>query len=64
MVSEIDLICALQAAMGEGHEVTTMEDAAPRDTVFVTATGNLDVITGRPHARHEGSRRRLQHRPL
>jgi adenosylhomocysteinase len=44
MVSEIDPICALQAAM-EGFEVTTMEDAAPRADIFVTATGNLDVIT-------------------
>jgi adenosylhomocysteinase len=44
MVSEIDPICALQAAM-EGYEVTTMEDAAPRADIFVTATGNKDVIT-------------------
>ncbi|OYX11303.1 MAG: adenosylhomocysteinase, partial [Rhizobiales bacterium 32-66-8] len=44
MVSEVDPICALQAAM-EGYEVTTMEDAAPRADIFVTATGNLDVIT-------------------
>jgi adenosylhomocysteinase len=44
MVSEIDPICALQAAM-EGYEVTTMEDAAPRADIFVTATGNVDVIT-------------------
>ena len=44
MVSEIDPICALQAAM-EGYEVTTMEDAAPRGDIFVTATGNVDVIT-------------------
>src|SRR5689334_2867182 len=44
IVSEIDPICALQAAM-EGYEVTTMEEAAPRADIFVTATGNLDVIT-------------------
>src|SRR5512145_401643 len=44
MVSEIDPICALQAAM-EGYEVTTMEDAATRADIFVTCTGNLDVIT-------------------
>jgi adenosylhomocysteinase len=44
LVSEIDPICALQAAM-EGYEVTTMEDAAPRADIFVTATGNVDVIT-------------------
>ncbi|HEX2380960.1 MAG TPA: adenosylhomocysteinase [Methyloceanibacter sp.] len=44
MVSEIDPICALQASM-EGYEVATMEDAAPRADIFVTATGNKDVIT-------------------
>jgi adenosylhomocysteinase len=44
MVSEIDPICALQAAM-EGYEVTTMDDAASRADIFCTATGNLDVIT-------------------
>jgi adenosylhomocysteinase len=44
MVSEVDPICALQAAM-EGYEVVTMEDAAPRADIFVTATGNVDVIT-------------------
>ncbi len=44
MVSEVDPICALQAAM-EGYEVTTMEDAILRADIFVTATGNKDVIT-------------------
>jgi adenosylhomocysteinase len=44
MVSEVDPICALQAAM-EGYEVVTMEDAAPRADIFVTCTGNVDVIT-------------------
>jgi adenosylhomocysteinase len=44
MVSEVDPICALQASM-EGYEVTTMEDAAQRADIFVTATGNVDVIT-------------------
>jgi adenosylhomocysteinase len=44
MVTEIDPICALQAAM-EGYEVVTMEDAAPQGDIFVTATGNVDVIT-------------------
>jgi adenosylhomocysteinase len=44
MVTEADPICALQAAM-EGFEVVTMEDAAPRADIFVTATGNIDVIT-------------------
>ena len=44
MVTEIDPICALQAAM-EGYEVVTMEEAATRADIFVTATGNMDVIT-------------------
>jgi adenosylhomocysteinase len=44
MVTEIDPICALQAAM-EGYEVVTMEEAAPKGDIFVTATGNVDVIT-------------------
>jgi adenosylhomocysteinase len=44
LVTEADPICALQAAM-EGYEVVTMEDAAPRGDIFVTATGNVDVIT-------------------
>jgi adenosylhomocysteinase len=43
-VTEVDPICALQAAM-EGYEVVTMEDAAPKADIFVTATGNVDVIT-------------------
>lgn len=45
LVTEIDPICALQAAM-EGYEVTTMEDAASRGDIFVTATGCCDVICG------------------
>ncbi len=44
LVTEADPICALQAAM-EGYEVVTMENAAPRADIFVTATGNVDVIT-------------------
>jgi len=44
MVAEIDPICALQAAM-EGYQVVTMEDAAPIADIFVTATGNKDIIT-------------------
>ncbi len=44
LITEIDPICALQAAM-EGYEVTTMDAAAPRGDIFVTATGNKDVIT-------------------
>src|ERR1035438_1638617 len=56
LVSEIDPICALQAAM-EGYEVVTMEEAAPRADIFVTATGNVDVIT----IEH---RRKPQHRAI
>ena len=44
LVTEVDPICALQAAM-EGYEVVTMDTAAPRGDIFVTATGNVDVIT-------------------
>ena len=44
MITEIDPICALQAAM-EGFEVVTMEQAAPLADIFVTATGNCDIIT-------------------
>ena len=44
LVTEIDPICALQAAM-EGYQVVTMEQAAPQGDIFVTATGNVDVIT-------------------
>jgi adenosylhomocysteinase len=44
LVTEIDPICALQACM-EGFEVVTMEDGAPQGDIFVTTTGNIDVIT-------------------
>ncbi len=44
LITEVDPICALQAAM-DGYEVTTMEDASKRADIFVTATGNVDVIT-------------------
>ena len=44
VVTEIDPICALQAAM-EGYEVVTMEEAASVGDIFVTTTGNIDVIT-------------------
>ena len=46
LVTEIDPICALQAAM-EGYEVVTMEDALPLGDIYVTCTGNCDVITGK-----------------
>jgi len=45
LVTEIDPICALQAAM-EGYQVVTMEDALPQGDIYVTCTGNCDVITG------------------
>ncbi len=44
VVTEIDPICALQAAM-QGYEVNTMDEMAPKADIFVTATGNVDVIT-------------------
>ena len=44
IVTEIDPICALQATM-EGYQVLTMEDAASQGDIFVTATGNVDIIT-------------------
>jgi adenosylhomocysteinase len=44
MITEIDPVCALQAAM-EGYQVVTMEEAAPIADIFVTATGNKDVVT-------------------
>ncbi|MEY3807164.1 MAG: hypothetical protein RI893_140 [Pseudomonadota bacterium] len=44
LITEIDPICALQAAM-EGYRVVTMEDAAPMANIFVTATGNFNIIT-------------------
>jgi adenosylhomocysteinase len=49
-IAEIDPICALQAAM-EGYRVVTMDDACDKGDIFVTATGNIDVIT------HEHMRR-------
>ncbi|MEZ5666342.1 MAG: adenosylhomocysteinase [Alphaproteobacteria bacterium] len=44
MITEIDPICALQAAM-EGYQVVTMDEAAPQGDIFVTATGNVDILT-------------------
>ncbi len=45
LITEIDPICALQAAM-EGYEVTTMDEAASLGDIFITSTGNVDVVTG------------------
>ena len=50
MVSEIDPICALQACMA-GYQVTTIEDALETADIFVTTTGNKDIITTGTSAR-------------
>ena len=62
-VTEIDPINALQAAM-EGYRVVTMDYAADKADIFVTTTGNKDVITHDHMAEDEGPGHRLQHRPL
>ncbi len=62
-ITEIDPICALQAAM-EGYRVVTMDYACDKADIFVTATGNIDVITHDAHAADEEQRDRVQHRPL
>ena len=48
ILTEIDPICALQAAM-EGYQVTTLEDVVETADVFVTTTGNFDIITRGSH---------------
>jgi len=58
--TEIDPICALQAAL-EGYQVTTMDEASSKADIFVTATGNIDVITI-DHMRHMKDRARLLRR--
>ena len=63
IVTEIDPINALQAAM-EGYQVTTLDDVVGTADIFVSATGNADIITDRAHAADEAQRHRLQHRPL
>ncbi len=59
-ITEIDPICALQAAM-EGYRVVTMDDVAKLGDIFVTATGNKDVITLCTYATDERSGDRLQY---
>ena len=54
IVTEIDPICALQASM-EGFEVKTVEDALDEGNIFVTATGNKDIITAGTHDENERS---------
>ena len=63
IVTEIDPICALQAAM-EGYQVATLEDVVETADIFITATGNRDVITADAHGAHEAPGDRRQHRPL
>ena len=63
IVTEIDPICALQAAM-EGYEVTTLEDVVETADLFVTTTGNMNVITVDAHGADEAQRDRRQHRAL
>ena len=63
VVTEIDPICALQAAM-QGYEVQTLEDVVENADVFITTTGNKDIITARAPAAHEAPGDRRQHRPL
>ncbi len=63
VVTEIDPINALQAAM-EGFEVTTVEETLGRGDIYVTCTGNVDVLTLEHLSTDEGSGHRLQHRPL
>ena len=62
-VTEVDPICALQAAM-EGYRVVTMDYAADKADIFVSATGNLPRHHPRAHEEDEGPGHRLQHRPL
>ena len=63
IVTEIDPICALQAAM-EGYQVATIDDVIENADIFITATGNHDIITVRSHGEDEGQGDRRQHRPL
>ena len=63
IVTEIDPICALQAAM-DGYQVATLEDVVDTADIFVTATGNRDVITAEQHEPDEAPGDRGQHRPL
>ena len=63
IVTEVDPINALQAAM-EGYQVTTLDEVVATADIFVSATGNTDIITDRRHGEDEAQRHRLQHRPL
>ena len=63
IITEIDPICALQAAM-EGYQVTTLDDVVATADIFITATGNKQVISAAAHGADEGQGHRRQHRPL
>ena len=63
IVTEIDPICALQAAM-DGFQVARLEDVVGIADIFVTTTGNYNVITADAHGRDEEQGDRRQHRPL
>ena len=63
VITEIDPICALQAAM-QGYEVRTLEEVIDSADIFITATGNKDIITAAAHGAHEAPGDRRQHRPL
>ena len=63
IVTEVDPINALQAAM-EGYEVTTLEDTLGRGDIYVTCTGNLDIITLEHMRKMKDQACRLQHQPL
>ena len=63
VVTEVDPICALQACM-DGYEVVTLEDVISTADIFVTATGNFNVIRADDMAKDEGQGHRRQHRPL
>ena len=63
VITEIDPICALQAAM-DGYQVVTLDDVVETADIFVTATGNRDVITAAAHGADEAPGDRRQHRPL
>ena len=63
IITEIDPICALQAAM-EGYQVATLEDVVETADIFITTTGNKDVISAAQMAADEAPGDRRQHRPL
>ena len=63
VVTEIDPICALQAAM-DGLQVVRLEDVVAEADIFITTTGGTDIITADAHGRDEAQRDRRQRRPL